>query len=146
MIAVEVGRWLKGDPDAIGFILDIHRIAEVWDDLIDRDVTPHPAAINDAFHAALIQIPRNPFFQRNFSLLSPLLEIALIDWQTATAFETSGDREKLRTAFVLRCGLLSLTTMSARILGGPIWAQSVNAELRALGDTWNDYRKKHEVM
>ena len=145
MTTRDLARWLKGDREAIDFILNMHQIAEAWDDLIDDDASPTPEQINRAFYTSLITIPRNGFFQRHFATLSPLLEVAILDWHTANAFENSGSAENLRAAFILRCGLMSLTTMAACILAGPEWAQEVNSELRSLGDTWDDYRKKHEV-
>jgi hypothetical protein len=134
----KIARWLKGDAAAIEFITGVHAIAEVWDDLIDGD-QPSPADINTAFVQALIVLPRNVFYQRNFALLNPVMEAAILDWLTANALEAKGEREGLRTAFVLRCSAMTLTAMAARIIGGWAWAKQVNSEMRSQGDTWADY-------
>lgn len=137
-------RWLKDDAEAISFILTIHQIIELWDDLIDEEnVTDE--LVNAAFYAALITLPRNAFYQRNFVLLNPLVESAIFDWWTANTFEQKQDTESLRTSYILRCAGLSLTVMSARIVGGVQWALTVNNELRSLGDTWAEYAAKHKV-
>lgn len=134
-----LGKWLLGNADAIAFILMIHKIAELWDDLIDKDVDIDADAINGAFYAALIALPRNRFYQQNFADLNPILEQAILDWQTANALELKRDADCLRTAFILKCGFFGLTVMAAKIVGGPRWAIDVNAELRQLGETWAQY-------
>lgn len=129
--------WLKGNPEAIRFILAVHDVVELWDDLIDQDKEATPENINRVFYRALIEIPRNRFYQAHFDTLSPLIESAIFDWHTANDFEKR--KEHLETAFGLRCTLQSLTVMSARIIAGVEWAQSVNNEIRSLGETWAEY-------
>lgn len=139
-------KYLQGNKEAIDFVLTLHRIVETWDDLIDKDSPIKDADINRAFMRALIELPRNGFYQRNFALLNPIVEMAILDWLTANEFERTKDSEKLRTAYILRCGILGLTVMSARIIGGYEWAQTVNTEMRALGDTWDEYAESHGVL
>lgn len=134
----KLSEFVKGDPDALAFILNVHSIVEVWDDLIDRDKPVDDQAINDVFHTALITLPRNPFYQRNFALLSPIFEAAIFDWHTANAFEARGG-DALRSSYTLRCGVLMLTVMAAKITGGVEWAKEVGVKLRDMGDTWADY-------
>lgn len=136
-------KWLKGHSEAIAFIEDIHRIVELWDDLIDRDREPRPAEIHAAFTAALIGLPRNRFYMANFGLLSPILENAIDNWHVANALEHKGG-EALQTSFILRCGILDMTTMAAKIIGGPEWALTVGIEMRqAGGDSFQKYAAEH---
>jgi len=141
----EIVKYLKGDQEAVEFILTIHSIAEIWDDLIDRDKPVDPEQINYAFMSALVKLPRNGFYQRNFQLLSPLVEISILDWLTANALEKTKKSQNIIIAYGLRFSALSLTTMAARIIGGVEWARQVNAEFRALGESWADYSLEHEV-
>lgn len=136
-------RWLKGNAEAISFIIAMHDVAEIWDDLIDQDNEIDPERINKAFYLTLIQIPRNGFYQRNFNLLSPIVESAILDWHTANELEKRGGEDDLHTAYGLRCASQSLTVLSARIIGGHEWAKDVNLEIRSLGDTWADYAAEH---
>lgn len=136
----KIGEFVKGDADALAFILGVHTVVELWDDLIDRDKDIAPASIHEAFYMALITLPRNPFYQRNFSLLNPVFEAAIFDWHTANALEATKDVENLRGSFMLRCGVLMLTVMCARIIGGAEWAKHVGVELRSMGDeSWQEY-------
>ena len=141
-----LGKWLKGDGEAAALVLAIHGIVEIWDDLIDRDKPISAESVNQAFYAALIAVPRNRFYQQHFTALSPIIESAILDWNTATALEAARDAEGLRTAFVLRCSGLALTVMCARIVGGVAWARQVNLELRQMGDTWAEYSSGFGVM
>lgn len=133
----QFARWLKGHADAITFVLAVHDVVELWDDLIDQDKEITPETINRVFYRALIEIPRNGFYQAHFATLSPLIESAIFDWHTANAFEKA--KTNLETAYGLRCTLQSLTVMCARIIGGPSWAQAVNNEIRSAGETWAEY-------
>lgn len=133
----KIAGFVKGDADALAFLLDVHSIVEAWDDLIDRDKAVADAAINSAFYTALITLPRNPFYARNFSLLNPVFEAAIMDWHTANSLEAQG--VNLQMSYALRCGVQMLTVMAARIIGGVEWAKQVGVELRAMGDTYAEY-------
>lgn len=135
---------LKGDSEAVAFNLALYEIVETWDDLIDHDPAT-PSAINGAFYAALVTLPRNGFYQRHFALLNPLIESAILDWYAANAFEAKGDAESLRASYMLRCQIQAVTVMCARIIGGVGWANKVNLELRSAGDTWAEYSSEHGV-
>jgi len=135
-------KWLKGHASAVEFVLLVHQIVELWDDLIDLDKPVTREEIDAAFYAALIQLPRNAFYRENFGLLNPVFESVILDWFTSNALEKTGKEDSLRIAFVLRCGVLSLTAMSARIIGGVKWAQQVNLELRAVREDWAEYLAK----
>jgi hypothetical protein len=132
-----LGKWLKGNQSAVEFVLDLFRIVELWDDLVDNDNEITPKDVNKAFHAALITLPRNGFYHANFTLLNPIIEAGIFDWHTANHFEKK--KENLETAFGLRCTLQSTIVLSARIVGGDEWAQTVSHEIRSLGETWAEY-------
>ena len=134
-----IARFLKDDKDAISFIMSIHDLVEIWDDLVDKDNPVSQEQVNSAFYAALITIPRNQFYARHFAELNLTIENAIIDWMSANALEATGDAEKLRMAYVLRSSAMTLTTVCANIIGGPAWALKVNTEFRAMGDTWDEY-------
>lgn len=135
--------FVRGDREAFAFLMDVHEIVEVWDDLIDKDKPVSDAVLNGTFYRALITLPRNGFYQRNFSLLNPVFEAAIMDWWTASRFESN--REELETAYTLRCGFYMLTVMSARIIGGLEWAKEVGAEVRKMGDTLAEYSAQFGV-
>lgn len=131
--------FMKGNAAAIDCLMTIHRIVETWDDIIDKDQPLTPEDINGAFYQALVTLPRNPFYRDHFAELNPVFESAILDWFLANKLEAKGDTESLRGSFMLRCGVLSLTVISARIIGGVEWANKVNQELRSAGEGWDDY-------
>lgn len=137
-------KWLCGNADAVRFIEDIHRIVELWDDLIDRDREPSPDEINSGFAAALIGLPRNPFYMRHFGALSPILESAIDHWHIANDLERGGTSDGLHTSFILRCGIFALTVQAAKIVGGAEWARTVGNEIYQAGtDTFSEYLAEH---
>jgi hypothetical protein len=138
-------RWLCNDADAVAMVRDILRVAEVWDDMIDNDKPLTTDDINGALYIALVNLPRNCFYQRNFREISPLVESAIMDWMTANEFEKSGDKQKLSLSYGLRFTPLAITTAAARILGGVQFAKVVNAECRALVEPWDAYAIEHGV-
>ncbi len=137
-VTPKIAEFVKGDADALAFLLGVHAVVELWDDLIDRDKSVADTDIHAAFYTALVTLPRNPFYQRNFSLLNPVFEAAIFDWHTANALEVKGG-DGLHMAYALRCGVQMLTVMAARIVGGTEWAKQVGVELREMGDTWAEY-------
>ena len=140
----KIAEFVKGDADALTFLLDVFNIVEVWDDLIDKDNPLQPSDISGAFYTALINLPRNPFYQRNFTLLNPVFEAAIMDWHTANSLESKGG-DSLHMAFALRCGVQMLVVMCARIVGGIEWAKKVGVELREMGDTYAEYSAQFGV-
>lgn len=134
-----LAKWLKGHREAIALVLMVHDVVEIWDDLIDRDKEISPDDINRVFRTALIELPRNSFYNENFAALNTLIESAIFDWHTANAFERS--REHLETAYGLRCTIQSVTVICARIIGGNVWAQGVSNEIRGLGESYAAYAK-----
>lgn len=137
-LAPAFARFLKGDTEAVALNLALYRIAHLWDDLIDGDAAT-PEEINAAFVDALVNVPRNGFYQRHFALLNPLVEMAIMDWLTANGMEATKDPKLLRLSYALRFSLQAVTVMCARIVGGCDWARSVNLEFRSMADPWEEY-------
>lgn len=131
-----VSQWMRGNREATDLIVHLHHVVETWDDLIDRDTEIELANINRAFYAALIEIPRNRFYQDHFSLLSPVIEGAILDWYAANAFEKE---KKYELAWALANAGLSVTVMCARIIGGPEWAKNVSLEFRSITKTLQEF-------
>ncbi len=139
-----IAKATRGDASAAEFLTALHQVVDLWDDLIDKDRPVSSDAINTAFYDLLVTLPRNAFYQRNFALLNPLIESAIIDWHTANALEAS--KQSMQTAYGLRCSGQAVSIMVARIVGGPSFAENIALELRSAGDTWADYAAKHGVQ
>lgn len=131
-----VRKWLRGNEAAVAFVLSLHEVVETWDDMIDKDEHVSPERMSRAFHLALVDIPRNGFYQDHFALLSPIVEAAIFDWYAANEFER---RQNFEIAWGLANAGLCVTVMCARILGGPEWAKEVNVEFRELTESLSEF-------
>lgn len=120
----------KGDQSATDFLLMIHDVAHVWDDLIDRDLDVAPSAINAAFFAALIGIPNNAFYRRHIDQLQPLVMSSVTNWLVANQLEATDSESDKHIAFITRSGYVDLFLYVAALIGGPAWAVEVGAKVR----------------
>lgn len=132
--------WLKDQPDAIAFCLAILRVAHTWDDLIDRDKPVEDCTLNQAFWTALIELPQNPFYVRHFASLHPVMQLGILNWQSANRLERSDVQEHRLMAFTLRCMIGDVITMSALLIAGPLWAAEVHYAVQiAYPESLNQY-------
>lgn len=127
-----ISRWMKEDPYATAFVRDFFIACHLWDDLIDRDQEVSPESIDGAFWRVMVSIPSNPFYQRHINELQPVIATAILDWFAANELETGDDHER-HISYTLRCGILSIITYCAMLVGGPEWARAIGPEIRRFG-------------
>lgn len=125
-------QWLRGNQPAIEFIDKITTCLHCWDDLIDRDTAISSDALHRTFWDLCIALPRNTFYNANFSILNGVLQQAILNWHIANEMELSGDDLDAQIAFILRSSYIDLVTASAWIIGGERWAIQVGREARRL--------------
>jgi hypothetical protein len=123
--------FLKGDQNAVDFCVNLTYIAHLWDDLIDKNIQRSDADINDAFRAALIDIPCNPFYVHFRTHLAPLMQSAILQWEDANILERGSDHDK-HMAYMLRASFLQIFCFCAYLIGGSSWARQVGPEMRRL--------------
>lgn len=130
----------KGNEAARDFAFDLIYVANIWDDLIDRDHEVTPADINTAFAVALVGMPRNPFFQRFASDLLPVMSLGITNFLIANQFERGSYEDRVK-AHGLRYSAADTFTHMATLIGGMSWAEEVGPELRrrAAKEKLNDY-------
>jgi len=140
----------QGNTDAVDLVLRIAEISHTWDDLVDRDKPVTDAQINRAFSIALLELPKNQFYQAHCLDLLPVMTTGTLNWLTANEYEKQQDKEAHALAHVLRYGIADLALFIAYLIGGQEWAQQVAPELRRRSqrDTLENYlsevRRKHE--
>lgn len=120
----------RGEAAARDFLLAIHDIAHVWDDLIDKDKPVTDDEINDAFFKALVVLPNNAFYRQHFTALQPLVMTSILNWLTANALEASDKPDDKHISFVTRSAYTDLITYVAMLVGGPGWAVQQGPEIR----------------
>lgn len=134
---------LKGDYLAVDFCESIFRVSQLLDDMVDRDKAVSNDMIVEAFWRALIQIPNNEFYRRNFDTLNPMLRAMLVDWLDANTLEATKDAHDRSIAFVLRDSIGAIAIHAAFLVGGYAWGRQVSADIRRhiFEETLEDYQR-----
>lgn len=135
-------KWLKYDHGAICFLIDIGQIAEVWDDLIDRDKPVDDEVIIDVFTRLLFDLPTNPFYAQNAAYLRPLLVAGVNAWLDSTVLEKEGTPWATTWAYALRDWYMELVPACAFLIGGFGHMRAVSLEARRFfqAETLEEYR------
>lgn len=136
--------FFRGDEDAVALAMMVIRVADVWDDLIDKDQETRGEDITQAFTFALCAMPRNRFYRQHMDEVVPMIELGVINWLTANHFEQGGERRALEIAHVIRHGIGDLFVHMARLIGGMQWAIEVAPAIKLLvhNDTLDEYLKE----
>jgi len=128
--------WLHGNLSAVDFVKSIGFIAEIWDDLIDRDNHVTRDDINKAFWTALIILPCNEFFATNSTFFTPLMIGWITAWFDSNELER-GSKNDRAYALTLRDMYIQIVPMCALLIGGLDHSRKVSLE------AWNFFTK-HE--
>lgn len=139
----------QGNNDAVDLVLAIAEVSHAWDDMIDRDKSLDDARINRAFTLALLEIPKNPFYQKHCLELLPVMTAGALNWFTANKYEAQDDKEAHALAHVLRYGIADVALFVAYLIGGLDWAEQMAPDLRrrcqkdTLDNYLNEVGRKH---
>jgi hypothetical protein len=123
-------RWFCDNVHAVMFISDFMNIIELWDDLIDKDVSLTDEDINDGFERMMIGLNINPFFVTNRNHLMPLI-IHTINAYHDSEILKKGNKREMFLAFSLRNFGLELYQACAFITGGYEHLRKVSPEIRS---------------
>jgi hypothetical protein len=105
------------DSDALAFLGIMGEIAEIWDDLIDRDKPVSNHEINRAFWLAIVGLQANPFYAKHQAMLLPLMAAGMNAFMDSAEME-HGDTQDRATAYVLRDAYLEVVSMVIGIAQG----------------------------
>ena len=125
-----VSHWLKDNREATDLINAYFSISQVWDDLIDGDQPVTKGQINLMMMQALVEIPTNPFFQRHFQELMPMVQHCLMTWLDANTLEQIGDERDLMVSYILRSVTTDLLIHVAGLVGGLAWRRQAALAIR----------------
>lgn len=122
----------KDNRSAVDFVLMIARVADVWDNLIDKDNPVSDEAINSAFWLLAVEMPGNAFYREYIDDLRPVMATGILNWMAATRMERDETlpHRAIEIAHVIRYSIADVVMMVALICGGPEWAAQVGPELR----------------
>lgn len=119
----------KGNQDAIALVLDLTRVADLWDNLIDLDTPIAEKDVHGGFWVALTGLPSNPFYLKHIAELQPIMRMGILNWWLANAMQKTPGRSQ-EIAHVLRYSIADICTYIAFLIGGHAWAVRVGPELR----------------
>ncbi len=131
---IELVRWaVRNDQEAMLFLAHVHDVAHIADDIADGDMDNVGRGVETLLTIALVTVPKDPFYQKHFAKLHPLVANAITHWAIANEYERSGDIAMFDRAFVLRSLYATLVVAAAEIVGGPVdgihWAREVGIRL-----------------
>lgn len=142
----------KGNQAAVDYVLMVARVADVWDNLIDRDVPVSNEDINAAFWMLAVDLPRNAFYMEHRDSLLPVMATGILNWMASNALEVgNADGRAIEIAHVIRYSIADVALLAASLCGGMDWAAQVGPELRMrsqrsdLNEYINSLRVKREV-
>ena len=124
-------RALKGDAEAVLFVLQLCEVLHLWDDLEDRDNPVTRDSVDKGMYLALVAIPRNAFYRKYFDELNPILANAIYNWHCANDLEAQDTLKAKEIAYVIRSAYCDVALTAARIIGVYDWARLIAPEIRA---------------
>ena len=114
---IKLLEWFGGNQSAVDFLVALSSIAELWDDLVDKDKQPSRKEIDAVFWNALVTLPTNEFFNANRSFLMPLVIQSINAWQDSVELE-NGNTNDRAYALTLRIISLQIAPMIVLLLRG----------------------------
>jgi hypothetical protein len=120
--------WFGGNQRAVDFLVALSSIAELWDDLVDKDKQPSRKEIDAVFWNALVTLPTNEFFNQNRAFLMPLVIQSINAWQDSVELE-SGNANDRAYALTLRIISLQIAPMIVLLLRGQEAMRDVSTEM-----------------
>jgi hypothetical protein len=137
--------WFGGNVDAWKMAVEMVRLAQIWDDLIDGDQPVPEAEIHRAFTTALVYLPMNPFYRQIQDLIQPMWVTTIANYKTANSFERKKDEHGLEIAHGLRFAAGNIIVYAVILCVGEEKAQEYIPELWKcmFNERFDDYRKEH---
>ena len=137
--------WFGGNHDAWNMAIMMIRLAQVWDDLIDKDKPVTDDQIHWAFTTALVYLPNNPFYKTIQSSVHPLWITAIANYKAANVFEQDKDEHGLEIAHGLRFAAGNIIVFAIIACVGEEEAKKHIPELWKciFNERFDDYRREH---
>lgn len=137
--------WMRGNTDAVDFLLAVFRAAELWDDIIDGDFDKAQAGADHAMLSLLIDLPNNPFFLNNLTALRAGMLVGINAWQDSLVLEKRADSWAKTWAYALRDLYMELVPLCAMLVGGYHHMRNISLEAREFfqAETLQEYLDGH---
>ena len=125
------------DADAMAFLRGLFILFQGIDDYYDGDLTDKDDIVDLHFNA-LSELYGNPFFRRYGHKITPMIESAHLQWQSANRMESSGlANEK---SYMLRAYYYQIVHFcAAQLYGNSFAINNAISFQRFYGETYSDY-------
>lgn len=124
-------RAFKESQAAVDYVLMMARVADVWDNLIDKDAPVSDKDINEAFCLLAVEMPKNAFYRVHMDELLPVMETGILNWMTANILERENTEGRaIEISHVIRYSIADVAMLTAALCGGREWVEQVGPELR----------------
>jgi hypothetical protein len=133
--------FLGGNLAAAEVVWTLAEVSHLWDDIVDGDPIRASWA-DDVFLSLLLDLPRNPFYQRHIARLLPAFECAVHSWFASRQLEGSLALEDQVTAHVTRFNFADFVATVAELACGRAYALEHAADIRRMvhQETLAEYR------
>jgi purine-cytosine permease-like protein len=140
-----VVKWFGGNEDAARMYHAFESMTHTWDDLVDRDREVSETAINNAFLAALVYLPANPFYRSIQEQILPMWITVVSAYETGNKFEREKDEHGIEISHSLRYTLGNIVAYAVHVCVGPEKAKEVLPEMwkSVFHERFDKYRKEH---
>jgi len=129
---------LELPANATAWLLDLWRLTQFFDDVVDGDLI-RPQAAHDAVWKAFVTFPANPFYVTNATVLQAALATAVLKWEAShTAERTCMADER---SFMWRAAYYDIVLLVVLLCQGYESAMAKAPTVMALyGEKFSDYR------
>lgn len=124
-----LARWFLDDQDAIALVHILGDISETWDDLIDEDQV-EPERINRMMYLAMVELAKNPVYQKHAAIIGPIVLMAINAWLDATEMQQHPEVRCRQWAFYLRDMIIEIVPLVAYLIGGFDHLRAVSVDIR----------------
>lgn len=139
--------WLKRNFEQLGlsggaieWLLMLWQAMQMIDDVVDGVAVARDDGIMAGFNM-LCAMPGHPFFQRNSSMLLPVMALQYAKWKASDDSERAGERNAM--SFVWRAGYYDVVMLCVQIEHGTSEAMNIGQSVMALyGEMFDDYVKE----
>jgi hypothetical protein len=137
--------FFDGSVELHNLYYSLVKLANIWDDLVDKDHEVTEADINRAFEIALCDLPANPLYAALQQRFIPLWQIVIANYTVSNLYERAEDDYGLEISHVLRheggsimvyAMIVVLGRRRAEELAAVLWKDIVDNRLI-------DYKKEH---
>jgi hypothetical protein len=127
-------------PEACVWLLQLWDVIQVFDDVADKDDIAR-SDLESAIFASLVDLPANPFFRANQTVLLPVVAAMILKWKASDDAERAQHADE--KSFVWRAGYYDVVLQVVLLCHGSKTAMSIARFVMDMyGESFADYVKE----